>query len=85
MSKIEIYYKGYCPYCRKAKALLDSKGVEYTLYDVTDDAEKQAEMTKRTGGARTVPQIFVDDVNLGGCDDIHRLDKQGKLNAMIGL
>ena len=85
MPKVEIYYKDYCPYCHKAKALLDSKDIEYTLYDITNDADGQAEMRKRKSDARTVPQIFIDDKSIGGCDDLHALDDSGKLDKMLGL
>lgn len=84
MVKIEIYSKNYCPYCTKAKALFDRKGVKYTEYDIQNDAEKQAEMMNRAKGRRTVPQIFIDDIGYGGCDDIHALDATGKLDAILG-
>jgi glutaredoxin 3 len=83
--KIEIYTQWGCPFCYRAKALLDAKGVTYTEIDVTMDTAKRAEMATRKPGARTVPQIFADDVALGGCDDIHALDAQGKLDAVLGL
>jgi glutaredoxin 3 len=84
MTNIEIYTKDYCPYCHRAKALLDKKGVEYTEYDITHDADKQKEMADRSK-ARTVPQIFIDGQGIGGCDDIHMLDTNNELDAMIGL
>jgi glutaredoxin 3 len=83
MAKIEIYTWNTCPYCRRAKALLDSKGVEYTEYDITGDEEARAEMAKRTGGPKSVPQIFIDNKHIGGCDDIHELDDKGELSDMI--
>ena len=82
-SKIEIYTQFGCPYCHRAKALLDAKGVGYTEYDVTMDTKKRAEMTARQPGARTVPQIFIDDVAIGGCDDLHALDAAGKLDPLL--
>jgi glutaredoxin 3 len=85
MSKVEIYTQWGCPYCVRAKALLDSKGVSYTEYDVTMDSKKRAEMVERKPGARTVPQIFIDDVAFGGSDDIHALDHAGKLDAILGI
>lgn len=84
MAKVEIYFKDYCPYCHKAKDLLDKKGVKYTLYDITHDAKGQEEMQQRKPGARTVPQIFIDDNGIGGCDDLHALDASGKLDKMLG-
>lgn len=75
---IKIYTKDYCPYCHKAKALLDSLKIKYTDIDVTHDAEKFQEAEQKSG-SHTVPQIFVDDKFIGGCDDIHTLHAQGKL------
>lgn len=83
MAKIEIYTWSTCPFCKRAKALLDSKGAEYTEYDITGDEAARAKMVERTGGPKSVPQIFVDDDLIGGCDDIHALDKQGKLDPML--
>lgn len=79
MKKIEIYTKGYCPYCSKAKALLEAKSIKYTEYDVQHDEEKFSEMLKRADGRRTVPQVFIDDIGIGGCDDLYALDKSGGL------
>jgi len=83
--KVEIYTQWGCPYCVRAKALLDSKGVAYTEIDVTMDTAKRREMAERSPGARTVPQVFVNDQALGGSDDIHALDAAGKLNPLLGL
>lgn len=87
MSKptIEIYTQYGCPYCVRAKALLNAKGAEFTEIDVTMDAALRRQMEARKPGARTVPQVFVNDVPLGGCDDIHALDAAGKLDAVLGL
>ena len=85
MPKIEIYTQWGCPYCVRAKTLLDAKGVAYVEYDTTMDSGKRKEMVQRKPDARTVPQIFVDDLSYGGCDDIHALDREGKLNAILGL
>ena len=85
MPKVEIYTQWGCPYCVRAKALLDRKGVAYTEYDVTMDAAKRAEMVARKPGASTVPQIFIDDVAFGGSDDVHALDAAGKLDPVLGL
>ena len=74
-----------CPYCTRAKALLDDKGVSYTEIDVTMDTSKRREMVERKPDARTVPQVFVDGQALGGCDYIHALDAQGKLGPILGL
>jgi glutaredoxin 3 len=85
MPKIEIYTKDYCPYCIKAMNLLNLKGVEFTEIDVSGDATKLDNMLNRAKPRRTVPQIFIDDVAVGGCDDLYALDAAGKLNAMIGV
>ena len=83
--KIEIYTQYGCPYCVRAKALLSAKGVPFTEIDVTMDASLRREMVARKPDARTVPQIFVDDAALGGCDDLYALDAQGRLDALLGL
>ena len=62
---------------------MDRKGVDYTGYDITGDEDARAKMVERTGGPRTVPQIFINDKHVGGCDDIHELDYDGKLDAML--
>ena len=83
MAKVEVYYWTTCPYCVRARALLDSKGVEYTGYDITGDEAARAKMVERTGGPKSVPQIFVDDTLIGGCDDIHALDAKGELDSIL--
>ena len=77
--KIEIYSGDYCPYCKRAKALLDNKGFDYTEYDITSDDKLLDEMLERTGGAKSIPQIFIDGEHIGGCDDLHALDAKGGL------
>ncbi len=83
--KVEIYTQWGCPYCVRAKHLLDAKGVAYAEYDVTMGGAKRAEMVARVPGARTVPQILVNDQPLGGCDDIMALDSKGQLDTLLGL
>ena len=83
--KVEIYTKWGCPFCVRAKALLDSKGVTYSEYDITLGGPKKAEMLARVPGASTVPQILIDDTAVGGCDDIQALDRAGKLDPLLGL
>lgn len=85
MLKVEIYSKDYCPHCDKAKGLLKRKGVDYVEYDITRDIEKQEEMLSRAAGRRTVPQIFINDQGVGGSDDLHALDAQGKLDSLLGI
>ena len=83
-AKVEIYTKMFCGYCHRAKRLLDSKGVEYTEYDITMDGAKRDEMRARAPGAMTVPQIFIDGKLIGGSDDLAALDRAGKLDALLG-
>jgi glutaredoxin 3 len=83
--KIEIYTTMFCPFCHRAKALLKGKGVEFTEYDVGGSSDERARMRERAGGRHTVPQIFIDGVGIGGSDDLAALDRQGKLDAMLGL
>lgn len=85
MAKVEIYTKWGCPYCVRAKALLDAKGVTYEEYDITMGGPKRVEMVERIPGAATVPQILIDDVAVGGSDELHALDRAGKLDPMLGL
>ncbi len=82
MTSIEIYTTSYCPYCQRAKALLDRKGVTYQEIDVERDTARREEMMARSG-RRTVPQIFINGEAIGGCDDLHTLDANGKLDAIL--
>ena len=84
MADIEIYSKMWCPYCSRAKGLLDSKGLGYREVDVTVDAPREREMVERSG-RRTVPQIFIDGSAIGGYDDLARLDDDGELDRLLGL
>ena len=79
---VVIYSTLLCPYCHRAKALLRKKGVAFTEIDVGMDLEKRDEMTKRAG-RHAVPQIFVGDKHVGGCDDLHALDEEGKLDSLL--
>ena len=81
--KVEIYTKWGCPYCVRAKALLDAKGVEYEEYDITLGGPKRTEMLDRVPGASTVPQILIGGRAVGGCDDLHALEREGKLDALL--
>lgn len=83
-ANVEIYTKFACPYCVRAKQLLDSKGVPYTEYDITMGGAKRDEMLVRVPGARTVPQILINDTPIGGSDDLRALENQGKLDALLG-
>jgi glutaredoxin 3 len=75
----------FCGYCYRAKRLLGTKGVDYVEYDITMDGKKRDEMRSRAPGAMTVPQIFIDDVAIGGSDDLAALERDGKLDGLLGL
>ncbi|MGV0026090.1 glutaredoxin 3 [Phormidesmis priestleyi] len=81
--KVEIYVWTTCPFCVRAKALLDRKGVEYTEYNLDGDEPGRSQMAKRANGRKSVPQIFINDQHIGGCDEIHALDRQGKLDPLL--
>lgn len=83
MSKVEIYTKGYCPFCHRAKALLDSKGVAYEEYRIDDNPQLREPMIERANGGYTVPQIFINDQHIGGCDDMFALESQDKLDNLL--
>jgi glutaredoxin 3 len=83
MAQIEIYTTFMCPYCARAKALLDKKGQSYNEIDVSYDAAKRDEMTQKAGGRRTVPQIWINGTHVGGSDDLYALEREGKLDAML--
>ncbi len=80
---IEVYTWQSCPFCIRAKALLNSKGVTFTEYSIDGDEQARSKMAERSNGKRSVPQIFVNGTHIGGCDDIHALDSQGKLDALL--
>jgi glutaredoxin 3 len=82
MPAITMYATGWCPYCARARALLEHKGATWTEID-TDDSAMRAEMIARTG-RRTVPQIFIGDRHVGGCDDLYALDAAGELDSLLG-
>jgi len=80
--RVEIYVKTFCPFCYRAEKLLDSKGVQYETY-MLDSSERRQEMIQRANGRTTVPQIFIDDEHVGGCDDLYALDREGKLEQLL--
>jgi glutaredoxin 3 len=82
MPQITLYTTSYCPYCVRAKELLTRKGAAYTEINAEDDAVREA-MIAKAGGRRTVPQIFIGDTHVGGCDDLYALDKAGKLDPLL--
>ena len=83
MPKITIYTTPICPYCVRAKQLLKKKGAEFDEVDVFMDTKARKEMEDKSGGARTVPQIFIGETHVGGCDDLYALDHDGKLDTLL--
>lgn len=80
---VTIYTKSTCPFSQRAKQLLDTKGVSYEEIEIIQRPEERAAMIKRAGGRTTVPQIFIGDRHVGGCDDLHALDAAGKLDPLL--
>lgn len=83
MSKIEIYTWQYCPFCIKAKTLLKKKNIQFTEYKIDGDEAAREEMSLRASGRRSLPQIFINDEGIGGCDDLYELEKENKLDNLL--
>ena len=83
MTRVEIYTKMFCGFCYSAKRLLDAKGVAYEEFDVTMGGPKRAEMIQRANGRTSVPQIFIGDTHVGGSDDLHALEEDGRLDPLL--
>ena len=83
MAKVTIYTRAFCPYCTRALQVLKDKGVDLNEIDAGMDPKLREEMTQRSNGGRTFPQIFVGDTHIGGCDDMLALDRAGKLDPML--
>ena len=83
MSKVEIYTWQYCPFCIRAKSLLKKKNINFTEYKIDGDEDARELMTERAAGRRTLPQIFIDNEGIGGCDDLYTLENENKLDALI--
>lgn len=83
MPRVELYTKTFCPYCARAKKLLDDKGVAFEEYEISAGGEKREEMIRRAGGRTTVPQIFINDTHVGGSDDLVALERGGKLDPLL--
>jgi glutaredoxin 3 len=81
--KVEIYTWARCPFCLRAKALLEEKGIEFAEYKIDGDEAARSQMSKRANGRRSVPQIFINDQHVGGCDDLYQLDIQGELDPLL--
>ena len=83
MKPVEIYTSPLCGFCHAAKRLLSSKDVDFVEIDVWAQPDRKPEMIERANGGRTVPQIFIGGTHVGGCDDLHALERDGKLDAML--
>ncbi len=83
MAKVEIYTWQTCPFCLRAKALLERKGVSYVEYEIDGDAKARQVMSDRASGRSTVPQIFINDKGIGGCDELHDLERNQQLNSLL--
>ena len=85
MKIIKIYTTNFCPFCVKAKSLLNKKKIKFSEIDISNDEASREKMSAMANGARSVPQIFADDVHIGDCDKIHKLDQEKKLDKLLGL
>jgi glutaredoxin 3 len=85
MAEVELYTTMFCPYCTRARALLERKGVAYTDIDILEQPVRRSEMIRRAGGRTTVPQIFINGEHIGGSDELVALDRAGELDAKLGL
>ncbi|PWV98036.1 glutaredoxin 3 [Hoeflea marina] len=83
MVDVTLYTRQFCGYCTAAKRLLETKGVDYTEHDATSSPDLRQEMMAKANGRATFPQIFIGGVHVGGCDDLHALDRAGKLDPML--
>jgi len=84
MAKVEIYTWQYCPFCIRAKSLLNQKGVQYHEYTIDGDDHARNLMAQRAQGRRSLPQIFINDRHIGGCDDLHELERASHLDVLLG-
>lgn len=85
MQPVEIYTSPLCGFCHAAKRLLTQKGVSFSEVDVLAEPSRRSEMMDRAGGGHTVPQIFIGDIHVGGCDDLYDLERAGKLDPLLAL
>ncbi len=83
VANIEIYTWSMCPFCIRAKALLNKKGADFTEYCIDGDEDARDSMAKRSRGRRSLPQIFINDEHIGGCDELYDLERQGRLNMLL--
>jgi glutaredoxin 3 len=85
MAEVELYTTMFCPYCARARALLERKGVAYTEIDIIEEPARRAEMIRRASGRTSVPQIFINGEHIGGSDELVALDRTGELDPKLGL
>jgi glutaredoxin 3 len=85
MAEVEIYTTMFCPYCTRARALLERKGATFTDIDIIDEPTRRTEMIRRAGGRTSVPQIFINGEHIGGSDELVALDRAGELDAKLGI
>lgn len=85
MAKVELYGRPMCGFCARAKSLLKSKGIAFTEYDIWEDTDRSPEMIKRANGSSSVPQIFINDDHVGGCDQLMALERSGNLDLLLKL
>ncbi|WP_417670271.1 glutaredoxin 3 [Roseibium sp.] len=83
MAEVVIYTRQLCGFCTAAKRLLDKKGVSYTEHDATFDPGLKKQMVQKANGRATFPQIFIGDTHVGGCDELHELEREGKLDRLL--
>lgn len=83
MAKVEIYTWQSCPFCIRAKLLLNKKKIDFIEYEIDGDEQARSKMMARSDGRRTVPQIFINDKGIGGCDELHNLEKENKLDLLV--
>ena len=85
MKKVEIYTWQYCPFCIRAKSLLNKKNIEFTEYKIDGDESAREKMSIRADGRKSLPQIFIDNNGIGGCDDLYQLEEENKLDSLLNL
>ena len=85
MANIEIYTTPFCGFCYQAKSLLNDKGVDYIEVDIISQPKRHSEMIERAGGLQTVPQIFIDNQHIGGCDELYELEAKDKLDSILNV
>ena len=84
MKKVEIYTWQYCPFCIRAKSLLNKKNIDFIEHKIDGDESAREKMSERANGKRSLPQIFIDNNSIGGCDDLYSLEEDNKLDTLIG-